>query len=472
MYAKQRSRVKPLVWGLIALLTVLLAVGGWLLFDRYADRSGWGENKSGYYYRDFHGHKVSDWVDIDGSRYYFGDDSVMATGWQDIGGSRYYFGSSGVMRSGWQELDGSRYYFDGGILLTDWLDIEEKRYHFGADGVMSTGWAELEGKTYRFDETGAMVSGWYPEGGHTYFFGETGAMQIGWYLEDGHTYRFDPDGHMLTGRQTVDDAVYLFTPEGYLYTGWDSRAEGRRYYQADGSMAQDWAEIDGLYYCFGQDGLAKTGWQQRGEYRCYFGEDGNPAMGAVDIEEKTHYFTPRGIEIILVNAKNRLPNGYEVNLVTVDNTCKVSDVCADALEQMLADCKAAGNSYHFSYGYRTQSEQSRILEKRIEKYMEDNEEMTYEDARHEALRTVAIPGTSEHQLGLAVDISGSGADAWLSQHCWDYGFIVRYREDKYKYTGIASEPWHFRYVGTEVSLDMRDSGLCLEEYLGAKPVKG
>ena len=57
--------------------------------------------------------------------------------------------------------------------------------------------------------------------------------------------------------------------------------------------------------------------------------------------------------------------------------------------------------------------------------------------------------------------------AWLAEHCWEYGFILRYTEEKAEITGITNEPWHFRYVGREISMDMKDSGLCLEEYLGA-----
>ena len=64
-------------------------------------------------------------------------------------------------------------------------------------------------------------------------------------------------------------------------------------------------------------------------------------------------------------------------------------------------------------------------------------------------------------MGLAVDISGEEANAWLAEHCWEYGFILRYTEDKAEITGITNEPWHFRYVGREISMDMKDSGLCL-----------
>ena len=143
--------------------------------------------------------------------------------------------------------------------------------------------------------------------------------------------------------------------------------------------------------------------------------------------------------------------------------------CYDALVNMLADCEEAGIEYTFNSGYRTLNEQITILEYRTLEHMRDYE-MTFSEARDKALDTVAIPGTSEHHLGLAVDLLGSAAIEWLTEHCWDYGFIVRYTEEKEPITGIIDEPWHFRYVGTEVSLDMKGTGLCLEEYLGAEAV--
>ena len=89
---------------------------------------------------------------------------------------------------------------------------------------------------------------------------------------------------------------------------------------------------------------------------------------------------------------------------------------------------------------------------------------------------VARPGESEHETGLAFDIidagnadlwgfEGTPQEKWLKEHCWDYGFIVRYPPDKAELTGIASEPWHFRYVGLPHSQTIHEQGLCLEEYL-------
>lgn len=95
------------------------------------------------------------------------------------------------------------------------------------------------------------------------------------------------------------------------------------------------------------------------------------------------------------------------------------------------------------------------------------------DAKTETERWVAIPGTSEHQLGLGVDINADGINSygyevynWLAQNAYRYGFIYRYPENKVAITGIANEPWHYRYVGVNAATEIYKRGICLEEYLG------
>ena len=89
-----------------------------------------------------------------------------------------------------------------------------------------------------------------------------------------------------------------------------------------------------------------------------------------------------------------------------------------------------------------------------------------------AEKYVAIPDTSEHQLGLSVDInadtdkcSSEKVYQWLDENAYKYGFVKRYPEDKTDITGISNEPWHYRYVGTTVAKIMKEENLCLEEYL-------
>ena len=100
-------------------------------------------------------------------------------------------------------------------------------------------------------------------------------------------------------------------------------------------------------------------------------------------------------------------------------------------------------------------------------------ELLTEKAGHQ----VAVPGTSEHQLGLAVDIvdvnyqlldtnqENTAVQKWLLENSWRYGFILRYPTDQTDVTGIVYEPWHYRYVGKEYAQDIYKKGLCLEQYL-------
>ena len=215
--------------------------------------------------------------------------------------------------------------------------------------------------------------------------------------------------------------------------------------------------------------LYNKGWLSFGEYRYYFFEDGTYATGPQNINGETHYFSPKGVEVILVNGLNPVPDWFRLDPVNVVGYHDVDRLCYEALKEMLADLSAAGIEYTFNSAYRTVLEQTTILEYRTREHMA-NYGLDFFEARDKAYETVAIPGTSEHNLGLAVDLLGDEAVSWLTRHCWDYGFIVRYTEAKESITGIVDEPWHFRYVGKEVALDLKDSGLCLEEYLGAEPV--
>lgn len=433
------------------LLIAALSYGGWLWYDSHVDRSGWVEKDGIRFYQDFHAKPVSGWLELDGGRYYFHDDGTPSLGWQHIGGASYYFDENGIMVTGWQMLDGERYYFGyNGTMVENWLWLDEGIY-FLREGVMVTGWQDIDGQRYYFDDNGIMT--------------------LGFADLEGSRYYFDSDGAMVTGSATIDGQQYCFLADGTMFTGWQDTEEGRRYYLPDGPMALGWTRIEDSLYYFGEDGLSRTGWLQLGEYHYYLQEDGSASVGPTVIDGETHYFTPMGIEVVLVNALNPIPSYYDVELKNVVGYHDVDIRCYDALVQMLADCNAAGIDYVFNSAYRTMEEQTEILELRTLEHMKTYD-LDFDAARKKALETVAVPGTSEHQMGLAVDLLGDEATAWLQEHCWDYGFILRYPLDKKAVTGIINEPWHYRYVGTEVSLDMKDSGLCLEEYLGADPVEG
>ena len=435
---------------LIFLVIVGACVGGWLWYDSHVDRSGWYEEEGIRSYRDFYGDPVSGWMDLENGRYYFREDGTPVLHWQEIDGITYYFGEDGVMHTGWLQKDGKLHYFGGnGTMVVGWLWLEEGRYYL-RDGALLTGWQDIDGGTY--------------------YFSPEGIAALGWAEIDGNTYYFD-DCILTTGFAELEEHTYFFREDGTLFNGgWLELEDGSRYFREDGTMVTQWQEIDGRWLYFRENGiLFNQGWLQLGEYRYYFFEDGSFATGPRTIDGETHFFSPKGIEVVLVNALNPVPDWYKLDPVNVVDYHDVDRLCYDALNRMLEDLTAAGIEYTFNSAYRTILEQTTILEYRTREHMAEFK-LDFFEARDKAYETVAIPGTSEHHLGLAVDLLGEEAVAWLTEHCWNYGFIVRYTEEKEWITGIIDEPWHFRYVGTEVSLDMKDSGLCLEEYLGAEAV--
>ena len=151
---------------------------------------------------------------------------------------------------------------------------------------------------------------------------------------------------------------------------------------------------------------------------------------------------------------------------------EMMDACNKALE---AESGKNASKCCVTSGYRTMDDQIRIYNREIEDRMAQG--LSREEAEKSAATAVAVPGTSEHQLGLAVDIVDTGswsldefqadlpAQKWLIANSWEYGFILRYPEGKTDVTGIIYEPWHYRYVGRELAKELHDLGLTLEEYL-------
>ena len=183
--------------------------------------------------------------------------------------------------------------------------------------------------------------------------------------------------------------------------------------------------------------------------------------------------------LLLVNPWNALPEGYEMDLVTLSNGLKVDQRIYEDLEAMLSACREEGLNPIVCSAYRTQATQERLYNNKIARLRAAG--WTGEALLAEAARWVAPPGTSEHQTGLALDIVSAGYQVldekqedtaeqqWLMEHSWEYGFILRYPEDQTEITGIGYEPWHYRYVGRETAAAIEASGLCLEEYLQTLP---
>ena len=174
--------------------------------------------------------------------------------------------------------------------------------------------------------------------------------------------------------------------------------------------------------------------------------------------------------LILVNKNHKIPYNYSLELIELSNGEKVDARIYPDLQKMFDDARAAGLQLFVRDGYRTGDEQKAIMNDKIAAY--ETEGYSKKEAKALAKNYVAEPGTSEHELGLSVDInsesSGASQDAvyeWLDENAYKYGFIKRYPADKTDITGIDNEPWHYRYVGYEAAKEMKEQNLCLEEYL-------
>ena len=174
-------------------------------------------------------------------------------------------------------------------------------------------------------------------------------------------------------------------------------------------------------------------------------------------------------KLVLVNADHPLPEGFTVQLKELRNGHQVDERIYPELQQMFDDARAAGIYPFINESFRTAERQQQIMDQYIAGYEAGG--MSHEEAVAAAQKLVALPGTSEHQLGLALDIiaefdaDSTATWAWLKENSWKYGFILRYPEGKEEITGISYEAWHFRYVGVPTAQEITESGLCLEEYL-------
>ncbi len=177
--------------------------------------------------------------------------------------------------------------------------------------------------------------------------------------------------------------------------------------------------------------------------------------------------------LLLVNRSHPLPDGYQdsLELTELDNGQSVDSRIYPSLQAMFDAMRGDGVYPVVASGFRTAEKQQSLMDEKIASLKAEG--YSDADARKEAETWVAVPGASEHQLGSAVDINADGIHSagyevyeWLDAHAHEYGFIRRYPPDKAEITGISSEPWHYRYVGTDAAAEIHRRGICLEEYLG------
>ncbi len=191
-----------------------------------------------------------------------------------------------------------------------------------------------------------------------------------------------------------------------------------------------------------------------------------PAYANVDIDDW---------KMLLVNRDYILPEDFGVELapcITDDpDSLKLDYRVAPHYNEMYLAALEDGIELVPVSGYRSVERQQRNFENKIDKYL--NQGYGKIEATQMAATIILPPGTSEHNAGLAMDICSLEQNfeeteefKWLSENAADYGFIMRYPEDKQDITKIIYEPWHWRYVGVEAAREMKASGQCFEEYLG------
>jgi D-alanyl-D-alanine carboxypeptidase len=186
---------------------------------------------------------------------------------------------------------------------------------------------------------------------------------------------------------------------------------------------------------------------------------------------------------VIVNPNYKLPDNYEPkDLVYPDvrftfnekiEKRMMREEAARALEELFEAAEVDGIYLAGVSAYRSHSTQTALFNRYVER-----------DGLEKAKTYSAEPGTSEHETGLAIDVSGSDGKCaaqdcfggtveavWLENNSAQHGFIIRYPEGKQDVTGYKYEPWHLRYVGVGIAQHIVAEGLTLEEYYGAEPVK-
>lgn len=185
--------------------------------------------------------------------------------------------------------------------------------------------------------------------------------------------------------------------------------------------------------------------------------------------------------LILVNPDNFLPEDHSFEKEQVQGNYYLDSRAAPFAKQMIADAKEEGIELQICSSIRDVELQTRLFNNKINDLIAEG--YSEEDAKIKAATIVAVPGTSEHHTGLALDIvtpsyqrlnagyENTDAAKWLKENAAEYGFILRYPKDKTDITKIIFEPWHYRYVGREYAEFIMSEGICFEEFIelyGAK----
>lgn len=261
-----------------------------------------------------------------------------------------------------------------------------------------------------------------------------------------------------TGEPTNGPTDAPTDPEPTGVVGWVDEGGSRYYMLENGTFATGWMEMEGKAYYFQDNGMTLSGWHEVDGIRRYFRADGSMARGHEVVDGNHCFFTANGSQVELVSPDYPMAEGYvptlvELSVAYASDGVQIDARIEEALLTMMGDCNDYLSAQYgedaprccVTFGYWS------------------TEELDEDES-----------ATSEHHLGLAVDIVDTdtwASDAseptqkWLEAHSWEYGFILRYPEGKEAATGMEPQSGHYRYVGLELAKELKTSGLTLEEYL-------
>ena len=168
--------------------------------------------------------------------------------------------------------------------------------------------------------------------------------------------------------------------------------------------------------------------------------------------------------MVLVNPWNDVDkSGFVPKLKKVDGV-QVDQSCARELTRLLADCRESGCSITITAAYRSREEQLKLFNNEVNRQMAAG--YSADTAYTIAEQRIGAPGTSEHELGLAIDVQGAAAQEWMKENGWRYGFILRYPEGAEGITGRSADAAHYRYVGQSAAEQIYTLQISFEEYMG------
>jgi len=175
--------------------------------------------------------------------------------------------------------------------------------------------------------------------------------------------------------------------------------------------------------------------------------------------------------LVLVNKDNKLPEDFSINLIAIDEHREFDSRAINQLKDTIENMRKSGASNVWvQSAYRSIETQTSLFNNKVNEYIRQGK--TKKEAEALTENTINRPGTSEHNLGLAVDFNyvdynfdTTKAFKWLKENAEKYGFILRYPKEKESITKVNYEPWHWRYVGVEHAKEINELGYCLEEYI-------